>query len=76
MCDYSLFEYPNRLAVEGEELVTYRFQSRSLGLVSLPELRSFQSNEEVRECHASPGQSTIWRGAGVSGPPHRKKEKS
>lgn len=40
MCDYSLFEYPNRLAVEGEELATYRFQSRSLGLVSLPELRT------------------------------------
>ena len=38
MCDYSLFEYPNRLAVEGEQLTTYRFQSRSLGLVSLPEL--------------------------------------
>jgi hypothetical protein len=34
MCDYSLFEYPNRLAAECEELVTYRFSSRSLGLVS------------------------------------------
>lgn len=40
MCDYSLFEYLNRPAVEGEELATYRFQSRSLGLVSLPELRT------------------------------------
>ena len=34
MCDYSLFEHPNRLAVEGEELVTYRFPSHSIGLVS------------------------------------------
>ena len=40
MCDYSLFEYPNRLAVECEELATYRFYSRSLGLVSLIELRT------------------------------------
>lgn len=43
MCDYSLFEYPNRLAVEGEELTTYRFQSRSLGLVSLIELTMQES---------------------------------
>ena len=38
MCDYSLFEHPNRLAVEGEELVTYRFLSQSVGLVSPVEL--------------------------------------
>jgi hypothetical protein len=25
MCDYSLYEFPNRLAREKEELVTYRF---------------------------------------------------
>lgn len=25
MCDYSLAHVPNRLAVEGEELVVYRF---------------------------------------------------
>lgn len=39
MCDYSLFEHPNRIAVEGEELVTYRFPSRSLGLASPVDLR-------------------------------------
>ena len=39
MCDYSLFEHPNRLAVEGEELVTHRFPSRTLGLASPLELR-------------------------------------
>ena len=34
MCDYSLHLYPNRLAVDGEELVVYRFGGTSLGLAS------------------------------------------
>ncbi len=34
MCDYSLMEFPNRLAVEGESLVVHRFRSGSLGLAS------------------------------------------
>jgi hypothetical protein len=34
MCDYSLMSVPNRLAVAGEELVTHRFQSGSIGLAS------------------------------------------
>jgi hypothetical protein len=34
MCDYSLMEFPNRLAVEGELLVVHRFRSGSLGLAS------------------------------------------
>jgi hypothetical protein len=34
MCDYSLMEYQNRLAVEGEVLMVHRFQSGSLGLAS------------------------------------------
>jgi hypothetical protein len=38
MCDYSLMSIPNRLAVAGEELVTHRFQSGSMGLAS-PETR-------------------------------------
>jgi hypothetical protein len=38
MCDYSLMSIPNRLAVTGEELVTHRFQSGSLGLAS-PQVR-------------------------------------
>ena len=37
MCDYSLMEYPNRLATEGEVLAVYRFRSGSLGLASLAE---------------------------------------
>ena len=32
MCDYSLAHFPNRLAVEGEQLVVHRFGSRTLGL--------------------------------------------
>jgi hypothetical protein len=35
MCDYSLMGVPNRLATEGEELVTFRFSTGSMGLVSL-----------------------------------------
>jgi hypothetical protein len=34
MCDYSLMSVPNRLAVEGEELVTHRFSTGSMGLAS------------------------------------------
>jgi hypothetical protein len=35
MCDYSLQGGPNRLAVEGEQLVTYRFPTGSVGLAAL-----------------------------------------
>jgi hypothetical protein len=34
MCDYSLCGIPNRLAVEGEDLVVYRFSTGSIGLAS------------------------------------------
>jgi hypothetical protein len=34
MCDYSLMAVPNRLAHEGEELVTHRFPTGSLGMAS------------------------------------------
>jgi hypothetical protein len=33
MCDYSLAHYPNRLAVEGEQLQVYRFSTGTVGLV-------------------------------------------
>jgi hypothetical protein len=32
MCDYSLMGVPNRLAQEGEDLLTHRFRTGSLGL--------------------------------------------
>ena len=34
MCDFSLAGIPNRLAVEGEELVVHRFPTGSIGLAS------------------------------------------
>ena len=34
MCDYSLASVPNRLAVEDEQLVTFRFFTGSMGLRS------------------------------------------
>ena len=38
MCDYSLQGLPNRLAVEGEELVSYRFPTGSIGMASSTDL--------------------------------------
>ena len=32
MCDYSLAHFPNRLAVENEQLVVHRFKTGTLGL--------------------------------------------
>lgn len=34
MCDYSLAGRPNRLAIEGEQLVVHRFPTGTLGLAS------------------------------------------
>jgi hypothetical protein len=39
MCDYSLMSIPNRLAEEGEELVTHRFGTGCMGLASPSDLR-------------------------------------
>ena len=39
MCDYSLMTVPNRLAQDGEILLTHRFQTGSLGLTSPAELK-------------------------------------
>ena len=38
MCDYSLMAVPNRLAREGEELISHRFPTGSMGLASPAEL--------------------------------------
>ncbi|HEY7307302.1 MAG TPA: hypothetical protein VH601_24475 [Bryobacteraceae bacterium] len=45
MCDYSLMNVPNRLATEGEELITYKFPSGSIGLITLPNLQRIVSAE-------------------------------
>jgi len=38
MCDYSLMNIDNRLAREGEQLITHRFKTGSMGLVSAMDL--------------------------------------
>ena len=38
MCDYSLTGLRTRLAVEGEELIIYRFPTGSIGLTSASEV--------------------------------------
>lgn len=38
MCDYSLAGMPNRLAVEGEELISHKFSTGSIGLTSPADL--------------------------------------
>ena len=58
MCDYSLFEHPNRLAVEGEDLVTHRFPSRSLGLVSSVDLNRRRTDTGT----PTAGRKSIWAG--------------
>src|SRR5579864_2664891 len=42
MCDYSLMAITNRLAVPGEELITHRFETGSIGLASVLDLRRIQ----------------------------------
>jgi hypothetical protein len=44
MCDYSLLGVPNRLAVEGEELVVHRFNTGSIGLTETQGRRSRKQN--------------------------------
>jgi hypothetical protein len=54
MCDYSLHAVPNRLAVGGEELVTYRFPTRSIGLASPLELqRATLMKQECAQAYKS-----------------------
>src|SRR6266542_1086385 len=40
MCDYSLHQYRNRLALGGETLLVYRFPSSTLGLASPADLQA------------------------------------
>ena len=39
MCDYSLHGIPNRLAVEGDELVVHRFRTGTIGLAAVSDLK-------------------------------------
>lgn len=51
MCDYSLMNVPNRLAVEGEELTVHRFPSGAMGMAS---------PEEVNPRSRTSGPRTLW----------------
>ena len=65
MCDYSLMMVPNRLAIEGEELVAHRFQSGTTGFVScsdfdiwLAEHRSKNIWRRLKACLSSTAEPT------------------
>jgi hypothetical protein len=62
MCDYSLHGLPNRLAVEGEELVAHRFITGAIGLTSPAELcRALSSkNKSVKRSFWSAIKSAIF----------------
>lgn len=54
MCDYSLMAVPNRLAQEGEELVTHRFPTGSLGMASPGDIQAAITPRQ-------PGKQSIWQ---------------
>ena len=45
MCDYSLMMVPNRLALEGEELVAHKFQSGTTGFVSYSDFTIWRAEQ-------------------------------
>ena len=49
MCDYSLEGFPNRLAVRGERLITHRFRSGSIGMVSPSDIAAAMLPKEEPE---------------------------
>jgi hypothetical protein len=53
MCDYSLQGLPNRLAVEGEELVTYRFLTGSVGLATPADIAAVSRPKLEAGCRRS-----------------------
>jgi len=53
MCDYSLHGLPNRLAIEGEQLVTHRFPTLSIGLASPRDVMAIQYVQQE-------GRSSWW----------------
>ena len=53
MCDYSLLSFRNRLAIEGEQLLTYRFPSFSIGLASPVEIRAAAFAQQEGDCGGS-----------------------
>ena len=62
MCDYSLMMVPNRLAVEGEELVAHRFRSGTTGIVSTNDFDRWTAQKptgfwpRLKDCFFSRGE--------------------
>lgn len=54
MCDYSLMIFPNRLANEGETLITHRFSTGAIGFVSPIDLSAAIQSTRQR------ASATIW----------------
>jgi hypothetical protein len=54
MCDYSLCGIPNRLAVEGEQLVVHKFSTGSMGLASPADL-------QVAVAQAAENRKSFWQ---------------
>src|SRR5262245_34775920 len=53
MCEYSLHTIPNRLAIEGERLITYRFPTYTVGLAATAEIEAANSAQCGREVSGS-----------------------
>ena len=53
MCDYSLLSFPSRLAIEGEQLISYRFRSHSLGLASPADLKAATRSQREGDFRSS-----------------------
>jgi len=60
MCDYSLAEIRNRLALEGEELATHRFRTHTVGLISPCDLACGESS--VTAVCIPPGANLVLTG--------------
>src|SRR5260370_40989453 len=62
MCDYSLAHFPNRLAVEGEQLVVHRFPTATRGLISVrPSLKHLLFPRTCPAVCVPPGASLLLR---------------
>jgi hypothetical protein len=51
MCDYSLMHLPNRLAADGEVLLTHKFPNGSIGLAAPAEVQAARTTA----CQSQPG---------------------
>lgn len=57
MCDYSLMHLPNRLAADGEVLMTHKFPNGSIGLATPAEVQAART----AACQSQPGFRSLLR---------------